>query len=220
MKILYAEDEMQLSMAVTEILKLEGFDVVPVYNGRDALEKTKSEYFDAVILDIMMPIMDGIEVLEAMRKAENFTPVLMLTAKTTTDDRINGLSVGADDYIGKPFAMKELVARLKSITRRNSQYKHTVLKCGNISLDCDTDELKSDNSSLRLSGKESELLALFIKYEDYEYTSEKINNLLWNGAQSESTVTLYISYLKNKLKQIDSDVNIVDTEKGYCLKKV
>lgn len=220
MKILYAEDELQLSMAVTEILKLEGFDVVAVHNGKDALDKANCEFFDAVVLDIMMPVMDGIEVLTQMRKNENYTPVLMLTAKTTTDDRINGLSVGADDYIGKPFAMKELVARLRSITRRNSQYKHTSIKCGNIELDCDTDELKSDNSSLRLSSKESELLALFMKYEDYEYTGEKINNLVWSGTQSDSTVALYVSYLKNKLKQIDSDVNIIITEKGYSLKKV
>ena len=106
MKILYAEDERQLSSAVTEILKMEGFTVTPVYNGREALEKTESDYFDAVVLDIMMPELDGIGVLREMRKRGNHTAVLMLTAKATVDDRIAGLSEGADDYLAKPFAMK------------------------------------------------------------------------------------------------------------------
>ena len=108
MKVLYAEDERQLSVAVVEILKMEGFDVTPVYDGEEALEALDKDYFDAVVLDIMMPKKDGIEVLEAMRKNGNHTCVLMLTAKATLDDRIAGLSTGADDYLSKPFAMKEL----------------------------------------------------------------------------------------------------------------
>ena len=134
MKVLYAEDERQLSVAVVEILKMEGFDVTPVYDGEEALEALDKDYFDAVVLDIMMPKKDGIEVLEAMRQNGNHTCVLMLTAKATLDDRIAGLSTGADDYLSKPFAMKELVARLQSLIRRNNDYRHSVIKYANIEL--------------------------------------------------------------------------------------
>ena len=126
MKILYAEDERQLSVAVTEILKMEGFDVTPVYNGKEALDALKNDYFDAAVLDIMMPVMDGIEVLREMRRSGDHTAVLMLTAKASLDDRITGLGEGADDYLAKPFAMKELVARLRSILRRQNDYRHSV----------------------------------------------------------------------------------------------
>ena len=134
MKVLYAEDELQLSSAVTEILKMEGFEVTSVYDGEQALEALKKEYYDAVVLDIMMPKKDGIEVLTEMRRDGDHTSVLMLTAKATVDDRIAGLSVGADDYLSKPFAMKELVARLNSLIRRNSDYRYSVLKYANIEL--------------------------------------------------------------------------------------
>ena len=217
MKILYAEDERQLSMAVSEILKMEGYEVVEACDGAQAWERLQTEYYDAVILDIMMPRMSGIQVLELMRYHEIYTPVLMLTAKATIEDRVEGFSVGADDYLGKPFAVKELIARLNSIIRRNIKYKNSILKCGNISLDCDTNELKSDKGSLRLSGKESELLVLFMKQEEYIFTIDEMNNILWNHEQDENTVTLYISYLRNKLSQIHADVNIYQDEKGYFL---
>ncbi len=219
MKILYAEDERQLSMAVAEILKMEGFEVTKVYDGEEAWESLQSEYYDAVILDIMMPKMSGIQVLELMRRHEMYTPVLMLTAKSTIEDRVEGLAVGADDYLGKPFAVKELIARLQSIIRRNIEYKNVVLRYSNISLDCDTNELKSDKGSLRLSGKESELLALFMKQEKSVFTIDEINDLLWKREQDESTVILYISYLKNKLSQIHAKIGIQQNEKGYFLEE-
>ncbi|MEE1105686.1 MAG: response regulator, partial [Ruminococcus sp.] len=158
MKVLYAEDERQLSVAVTEILKMEGFEVTAVYDGGQALEALEQDYFDAVILDIMMPVADGMEVLRHMRENGNHTAVLMLTAKATLDDRISGLTTGADDYLAKPFAMKELVARLHSLIRRNSDYRHSVVKFSNIELDSNTCELKSDKGSLRLNNTEAELL--------------------------------------------------------------
>ena len=157
MKVLYAEDERQLSVAVVEILKMEGFDVTPVYDGEEALEALDKDYFDAVVLDIMMPKKDGIEVLEAMRQNGNHTCVLMLTAKATLDDRIAGLSTGADDYLSKPFAMKELVARLQSLIRRNNDYRHSVIKYANIELNSNTCELRSDKGSLRLNNPEADL---------------------------------------------------------------
>lgn len=217
MRILYAEDERQLSMAVTEILKIEGYEVDSVYDGAEAWEHLKANYYDAAIMDIMMPRLDGIQVLELMRQNEIYIPVLMLTAKATIEDKVEGLSVGADDYLGKPFAMKELIARLNSMIRRSVKYRNSMLKRGNISLDCDTNELKSDKGSLRLSGKESELLALFMKQKDYILTLHDINEVLWNNEQSENTVILYISYLKNKLNQIHSNVNIYQNNKGYIM---
>ena len=155
MKVLYAEDERQLSVAVTEILKMEGFEVTPVYDGQEALDMLDKDYFDVVVLDIMMPKKDGIEVLESMRRSGNYTAVLMLTAKATVDDRITGLSSGADDYLAKPFAMKELVARLNSLIRRNSSYRHSTVKLSNIELDSNTCELRSDKGSLRLNNPEA-----------------------------------------------------------------
>ncbi len=216
MKILYAEDEKQLSMAVTEILKLEGYEVDAVYDGQEAWDMLRTNYYDAAVLDIMMPKMDGMEVLSKLRASENYVPVLMLTAKSAIDDKIDGLSLGADDYLSKPFAMKEMIARLNSMIRRTMSYKHKVLKHSNITLDCDTSELKTEDGSLRLSTKESELLALFIK-QNKPFSAEKINELLWNKQQSESTVVLYISYLRNKLSQIHSLVNIFQTDDGYAM---
>ena len=217
MKILYAEDEKQLSAAVSEILKMEGYEVTSVYDGGQAWEAVSNNYYDAVILDIMMPVMDGIEVLKKMRENEIYTAALMLTAKTTVEDRISGLSEGADDYLGKPFSMKELVARLNSIIRRNTGYKQTVLKTANIELDSNTGELKSDKGSLRLSNLETEVLSLLIKNPESFYSAEKINELVWNGKESAEKAELYVFYLKNKLRQIHSDLNILINESGYAL---
>ncbi len=127
------------------------------------------------------------------------------------------MTTGADDYLGKPFAMKELIARLGSIIRRNETYKDTVLKYGNISLDCKTFALKSDNSSLQLSSKECELLALFMKQPEYPFSSQRINEIVWNGEQDENTVKLYISYLRNKLLQIQAEETICQNKKRTLL---
>ena len=208
MKILYAEDERQLSVAVTEILKMEGFTVTPVYDGREAMDALNNDYFDAVVLDIMMPVMSGIEVLREMRKSGNHTSVLMLTAKAATDDRIAGLSEGADDYLAKPFAMKELVARLRSLLRRQNDYRHSVLKYANIELDSNSGELKSDKGSLRLNNTEAELLEFFIRNAGDRYTAEQLNSMVWNGSETPEKAELYVFYLKNKLRQIHSDAEM------------
>ncbi|MBQ3330682.1 MAG: response regulator transcription factor [Ruminococcus sp.] len=217
MKVLYAEDERQLSVAVTEILKMEGFEVTAVYDGQEALDVLEKSFFDVVILDIMMPKKDGIEVLETMRKNGNFTSVLMLTAKATVDDRITGLSTGADDYLAKPFAMKELIARLNSLIRRSSSYRHTTVKYRNIELDTNTCELRSDKGSLRLNNPEAELLAFLIHHAGASYTAEQINELVWEGKESPEKAELYLFYLKNKLRQIRSAVNVRIENDTYAL---
>lgn len=220
MKILYAEDEKQLSVAVTEILKMEGFTVTPVYNGKEALDELERDYYDAVVLDIMMPVMDGIEALKQMRKNGNHLPVLMLTAKATVDDRIAGLSEGADDYLAKPFAMKELVARLRSLLRRQSDYRYSVLTCANVELNCATCELKSDKGSLRLNNTEAELLTFFIRNLDSFFTAEQINEQVWGSRESCEKAELYIFYLKNKLRQIHAKVQIINQNDKFALREV
>ena len=217
MKVLYAEDERQLSVAVTEILKMEGFEVTPVYDGQEALDALGKDYFDVVVLDIMMPKKDGIEVLEAMRRSGNYTAVLMLTAKATVDDRITGLSSGADDYLAKPFAMKELVARLNSLIRRNSSYRHSTVKLSNIELDSNTCELRSDKGSLRLNNPEAEVLTFLIRHVGEVYTADQINEQVWQGKESPEKAELYVFYLKNKLRQIHSKVNVQIENDTYRL---
>lgn len=217
MKVLYAEDERQLSVAVTEILKMEGFEVTPVYDGQEALDALGKDYFDVVVLDIMMPKKDGIEVLEAMRSSGNYTAVLMLTAKATVDDRITGLSSGADDYLAKPFAMKELIARLNSLIRRNSSYRHSTVKLSNIELDSNTCELRSDKGSLRLNNPEAEVLTFLIRHVGEVYTADQINEQVWQGKESPEKAELYVFYLKNKLRQIHSDVNVQIENDTYRL---
>ena len=217
MKVLYAEDERQLSVAVTEIFKMEGFEVTPVYDGQEALDALGKDYFDVVVLDIMMPKKDGIEVLEAMRSSGNYTAVLMLTAKATVDDRITGLSSGADDYLAKPFAMKELVARLNSLIRRNSSYRHSTVKLSNIELDSNTCELRSDKGSLRLNNPEAEVLTFLIRHVGEVYTADQINEQVWQGKESPEKAELYVFYLKNKLRQIHSKVNVQIENDTYRL---
>lgn len=208
MRILYAEDEKQLSMAVTAILNMEGFEVDAVFDGEEAWEAVNQKDYDAAIFDIMMPKLSGVEVVERMRENSIFTPVMLLTAKNETEDRVQGLSCGADDYLGKPFAMAELVARLQALVRRSNQYKDTLLTSGNISLNCETNELKSPKGSLRLSSKESELLRLFLRKQNNRYTAEQLLNQLWPDTKDTQTIDLYVSYLQNKLRQLQGDRTI------------
>lgn len=218
MKLLYAEDELQLSMAVSEILKIKQYEVDSVFDRTAAWEKLQTNTYDAVILDIMMPGLSGIEVTQKMRENNIDTPVILLTAKNETEDRITGLTSGADDYLGKPFAMGELLARIAVLIRRTAKpLKPSILQTGNISLNCETYELKSDCGSLRLSNKESELLALFLQSDEKLITSKEILSKLWEDQTDENAVDLYISYLRNKLKQIHSNYNIQNEENGFSL---
>ena len=219
MKVLYAEDEKQLSSAVTEILRMQGYDVTPVYDGGAAWDALNRDYFDAVILDVMMPVMEGTEVLRLMRESGDFTPVLMLTAKSTVEDRVRGLTSGADDYLGKPFSMKELTARLESIIRRGTGYRRASLKTANIVLDLGAGELKSDIGSLRLNNFEAEVLAHFIKNPGVLFSAEGVNEIVWGGKESGEKAELYIFYLRNKLRQIHSSVNLIEEEGGYALRE-
>ncbi len=221
MKILYAEDEKQLSMAVTEILKMEGFEVRPVYDGEEALKNLKNESYDIVVLDIMMPRLDGIKVLSGMRSNGIYTPVILLTAKTEVEDRVEGFKEGADDYLAKPFAMEELVARLNAIARRKTEYKVRNMEYGNLFLDCESGEIKTESGSLRLSPKEAGMLTLLIKNNGRPPEKGELLSILNAGdstrEEEDSTIELYAAYLRNKLRQIHAKPVIGNTGEGYYI---
>ena len=208
MKLLYAEDEKALSMAVAEILKMEGFDVDAVYSGDEAYSSICNGTYDGIILDIMMPGMSGLEVLEKIRGEGNYTPVILLTAKTQVDDRINGLSKGADDYLAKPFDLGELVARVNAMIRRTIKYGKPSMQIGNITLDRDNNKMVSPFGALALSSKEVELLEHLINAKEEGSSSQDIMQHLWPEEEDEATAVLYLTYLKNKLRQLRADIVI------------
>ena len=219
MKILFAEDELDLSKAVTTVLTAQGFDVTPVHNGREALEESSKSAFDCMVLDIMMPEMDGIEALTQIRARGDVTPVIMLTAKAEIDDRVTGLDAGADDYLTKPFAMKELIARIKSQTRRFGTFNSTQLTYGNLTLDTAQLELVAENS-IRLARKEAELMELLMLNSDKELTTEEIWRKVWREEEAENIdlVYMYISYLRQKLRSVNADITILgERNKSYKL---
>lgn len=150
MKLLYAEDERAMSEAVTDVLTYHKYSVDAVYDGRDALDYARTEEYDGIILDVMMPKMSGLEVLRRLRSEGCRTPVLLLTAKAEVEDRIEGLDLGADDYLPKPFAMGELLARVRAMLRRREEFTPTVLRCGDLELNQQTAELRCGNEAVIL----------------------------------------------------------------------
>lgn len=215
MKLLLADDEKELSQAICAILEHKGYEVDPVYDGREALEKARIQYYDGYIFDIMMPEMDGVEVLTALRQQGNTTPALLLTAKAEVEDRVKGLNAGADDYLTKPFAMKELIARIGAMTRRKEMMADDRLVCGNVALMRRTMELTNGDSSIRLSQHEYGLAELFFQNPGKNITTPQIRERVWQGdAAEEGTVRVYTAYLQNKLGALRADVRLVDGGKA------
>ena len=215
MKLLIAEDTRDLNRALTALLTSQGYTVTSVFDGIEALEQIHSESFDAIILDIMMPGKDGIQVLTELRQSGLVTPVLLLTAKAEVDDRVAGLDAGADDYLPKPFAMKELLARIRSLTRRRTSYGEQDLSYGDFVLKAADFELAAENS-VRLSIKEFELLQILIRNADRKLDTKYLLEHVWANepdAQAD-TVWLYISYLRSKLKAVASSALISGERDG------
>ncbi len=215
MKILLAEDETDLARALVAVLKHSGYDIDAVENGEEAVERTRQSAYDCMIFDIMMPKLDGIEALKRIRNSGNVTPVIFLTAKSEVDDRIAGLDAGADDYLTKPFAMGELLARLRSLTRRTGSYTPTKLSFGRVSLNVEDQELVSENS-IRLAGREAKLMEFLMLNPEKKLTTEEIFAHVWEDEQDKGIeiVWVYISYLKSKLEAIDADICINGNEGG------
>ncbi|MCR5736026.1 MAG: response regulator transcription factor [Eubacterium sp.] len=223
MKILLAEDERELSEALVAILNHNNFTVDAVYDGQEALDFLAVEEYDGVILDLMMPKVDGITVLKKIRSQGNDVPVLILTAKSDLDDRVLGLDSGADDYLGKPFAAKELLARLRAITRRKTEAVSAVLTFGNISLDTTSFELSSPTGSIKLQNKEFQMFELLIANPKQLISTSRFFEKIW-GYDSEAelnVVWVYISYLRKKLSSLDANIQIKATRnQGYSLEEI
>ncbi|MGI6107126.1 MAG: response regulator transcription factor [Lachnospiraceae bacterium] len=218
MNLLIAEDTKDMNKALTAVLTHEGYEVDSVFDGIDAENHLQQNVYDVVILDIMMPGKNGLEVLKDLRKTGDSTPVLLLTAKAEVDDRVTGLDAGADDYLPKPFSLKELLARVRSLGRRSAQNAAEDLRFGDFSMRSDGLEIVSENS-VRLSAKEFELLQVLVQNSTRPLSTQWLLDHVWHGEdEGPDTVTLYISYLRGKLRSIASSVTIDETAEGYILK--
>ena len=215
MKILLAEDTKDLNKVVTQMLEMQGFDVDSAFDGEEALKLALSNGYDGIVLDIMMPKLSGLQVLKEIRSRNILTPVLMLTAKAEVDDRVEGLGAGADDYLTKPFAMKELMARVKALTRRGSQYAAKELSFGDLTLKSESLELIASNT-VRLSIKEFSLMQTLLLNQEHEVDNNYLIEHVWNDENdaSEETVWLYVNFLQGKLSYVNSNVEIKGDKGG------
>ena len=222
MRLLFAEDEKSLSRAVTTILEKNHFSVDAVYDGQDALDYLRAGNYDGAILDIMMPKMDGIEVLKTIRAEGNRVPVLMLTAKAEVDDKVLGLDSGANDYLTKPFSTKELLARIRAMTRAQTAQQSSILTFGNVRLDQSTYLLSTPSGEVRLANKEYQMLETLMANPRHLISSERLFEKIW-GFDSESemnVVWVYISYLRKKLASLNANIQIKATRNaGYSLEE-
>ena len=218
MKLLLAEDEKAMSMALVAVLKHSGYEVDAVYDGMAAVEKGLSNTYDCMIFDIMMPKLDGIGALKKLRSSGDTTPVIMLTAKAEVDDRITGLDAGADDYLTKPFAMAELLARIRSMTRRSTTFTPSKLAAGHVELNVEEQELSCKNA-IRLANKETKLMKFFMLNVGKPLETAAIFSHVWNGEEevTEDIVWIYVSYLREKLTAIQADVEIIGEKNGSFL---
>lgn len=221
MRILLAEDEKALSKAIIKILEKNNYSADAVYDGEDALSYLETGNYDAAVLDIMMPKLDGISVLKKVRASGNPIPILMLTAKSEIEDRVAGLDAGANDYLPKPFDTRELLARIRSITRNRSE-SDSKLSVGNITLNRATFELSSPTGSFRLANKEFQMMEYLMANPGHVLSTEMFMDKIWgydNDAEI-SIVWVYISYLRKKLTALNADVRIRSLRNaGYSLEK-
>lgn len=223
MKILYAEDEKSMSEAVVDILEYHKYTVDAVYNGEDALAYAQVEHYDGIILDIMMPKMDGLQVLERLRKAGSKTPILLLTAKSEVEHRIQGLDMGADDYLSKPFAMGELLARVRAMLRRREEFVPDILTFGDISLNLQSYELSANGQSFTLPKIEFKIMELLMMNRGRYLSTEILLTKVW-GYEAEAgigTVWVYLTYLRKKLTALNANV-IIQAKRnvGYTLEVI
>ena len=220
MRLLLAEDEKSLSRALVKILEHGKYSVDAVYDGEEALDYLEAGEYDGVILDIMMPKKDGLEVLQTIRKHGNTVPVLLLTAKSEIDDKVRGLDLGANDYLTKPFAPPELLARIRAMTRTQTAQVDSSLHFGNITLDTSSYELSSPTDSFRLANKEFQMMEMLMSNPKQLISTERFMEKIW-GYDSEAEINVvwvYISYLRKKLTALNANVAIKATRNaGYSL---
>jgi two-component system, OmpR family, response regulator ArlR len=222
MKLLIIEDEVRLCEALAEILKKNKYIVDAVHDGEAGLDYGMSDVYDAIILDIMLPKMDGVEVLRQLRANHINTPVIMLTARYMTDDKVDGLDAGADDYLTKPFETDELLARLRALTRRKGEIQPENLSIGDLTLNTHTSELSCGDKPISLSLKEFQMMEILFRNADRIITKELLIEKVW-GFDSEAVhnnVEVYVSFLRKKMKHLGSQVEIQTARGiGYRIKQ-
>ncbi len=221
MRLLIAEDELEISKVLKMVLEQQKYAVDVVDNGADALDYILDGDYDGVILDLMMSRMDGIEVLRRLRAEENATPVLVLTARSEVSDRVEGLDAGADDFLPKPFAITELLARVRAMLRRRANYVPDVLKLGNLSLDCGRYQLYTGGERrVQLSGKEFQLMEYLMRNPKRIFSTQELMERIW-GWNSEAEINVVwtnIAYLRRKLRELNATAEIRSVRgAGYCM---
>lgn len=221
MRILIAEDEKALAKAIVKILEKNNYSADAVYNGQEALDYLENGNYDAAVFDVMMPVMDGITALKKLRTSGNLTPVLILSAKSQVDDRIQGLDSGANYYLTKPFNPQELLAAIRAITRSQAEVD-TKLRIGNITLDRATFELSSPTGSFRLANKEYQMIEMLMSNPRHIIPAERFMEKIW-GFDNEAEINViwvYISYLRKKLQALNADICIkASRNAGYSLEE-
>ncbi|AWD61434.1 transcriptional regulator [Limosilactobacillus reuteri] len=215
MRILVAEDEQQLSHVLSSAMTASGYQVDIATNGQEAIEQAKENAYDVIILDIMMPVKSGLEALREIRATGNRTYIMMLTAMGEEDDKVTGLDAGADDYLTKPFSLKELLARLRSRQRRDDSYQVDVLEFGDLTLNGNDQSLESRNS-ISLTNRENRLLQYFILNANKELSVNELISHVWdeNGTVDQEDLWINICYLRQKLQAIQSQVTISGKKTG------
>ena len=221
MRLLIAEDEKDLNKILTERLKEEHYSVDSCYDGQEALDYLASAEYDAVILDIMMPVTDGLSVLKAMRRKDDSTPVLLLTAKDSIEDRVQGLDAGANDYLVKPFAVEELLARIRVLLRKPAETPKTCYQVADLEVHMDTRKVLREGREVKLSGKEFALLRYMIQNEGIVLSRDRLEEHLWNFdyAGGSNVIDVYIRYLRKKIDE-GHEPKLIHTVRGagYVLK--
>ena len=215
MRILIAEDEQDLNRILAERLKSEHYSVDSCYNGQDALDYLDSAEYDALILDIMMPVMDGLTVLKKLRSRGSSLPVLLLTAKDSVDDRVRGLDAGANEYLVKPFAYEELSARIRVLLRKPAEAPKTVWKLADLEVHLDTRKVFRAGEEIRLSGKEFSLLRYMIQNQGIVLSRDKLEQHIWNYDYTggSNVIDVYIRYLRKKLDE-GREPKLIHTVRG------
>ena len=222
MRLLIAEDEKDLNKILTERLKAEHYSVDSCYDGQEALDYLASAEYDAVIMDIMMPVMDGLSALRTMRRKNDSTPVLLLTAKDSVEDRVRGLDAGANDYLVKPFAVEELLARIRVLLRRPAETPKTCYQVADLEVHMDTRQVLRGGKEVKLSGKEFALLRYMIQNEGIVLSRDRLEEHLWNFdyAGGSNVIDVYIRYLRKKIDE-GHEPKLIHTVRGagYVLKE-
>lgn len=220
MRILVVEDEHKIANSIKKGLEQENYAVDVVYDGEEGYDFAVTEDYDLIILDRLLPGMEGLQIASKLRAEKIHTPILMLTAKGQIEDKVEGLDTGADDYMTKPFAFIELLARVRALIRRPKTTTNSVLKIGDLSLDTVTFEVKRDGKSIRLSNKEFSLLQYLMRHQNLIITKEQIINHVWNYDADvlPNSVEVYIKHLRDKIDAPFESPNLIHTTRGFGYK--